>query len=105
MLTQHVYIEAQIEQLRILLHSSSLNPGMKDELLKRLNELRLERVETLCNAAQKPLTPTKLRYILTFLIDMEVCDVAKIFHVDAQSVYSVRYRLRKLFPQQTVLPF
>lgn len=105
MQTQQVYIETQIEHLRILITSSSIAPNLKAGLLERLNLLQWRQVETLCNTASKPITATNLRYILTFLIDMEVCDVANLFHVDTGSVYSVRYRLRKLFPQQTMLPF
>lgn len=105
MQTQQVYIETQIEHLRILIQSSSIVPSLKSELLERLSLLQLEHVEALCRAATKPLTATNLRYILTFLINMEVRDIASLFHVDAGSVYSVRYRLRKIFPQQMVLPF
>ena len=105
MQTQYVYIETQIEHLRILIQSSSLSPRLKEELIERLSLLQPSRVDSLCASAIKPLTATNIRYILTFLIHMEVTDVADLFHVDTGSVYSVRYRLRKLFPPMPVAPF
>lgn len=105
MQTQYVYIETQMEHLRLLIHSSSLPPRLKEELAERLSVLQPSRVENLCASAIKPLTPTNIRYILTFMIHMEVGDVAKLFHVDTGSVYSVRYRLRKMFPPMPVSPF
>ena len=105
MQTQYVYIETQIEHLRLLIHSSSLSPRLKEELEERLSVLQPARVENLCASAVKQLTATNIRYILTFLIHMEVEDIAQLFHVDTGSVYSVRYRLRKMFPPKPYSPF
>lgn len=105
MQAQYVYIETQMEHLRILIHSSALPQRLKEELVERLSLLQPSRVDSLCTSAIKPLTATNIRYILTFLINMEVSDVAQLFHVDTGSVYSVRYRLRKFFPPMPVAPF
>ena len=104
MQTQHVYIEAQIEHLRVLVHTSSIPQPLKQDILNRLSLLQQARVEALSNAAVKPLTAINLRYILTFIIHMEARDIATLFNVDDQFVYSVRYRLRKKFSPMTVLP-
>lgn len=103
--TQHVYIEAQIEHLRIQIHQSSFNNALKEDLLNRLALLEMSKVKTLCDMASQPLTAVKVRYVITFLINMSVRDIATLFSVDTASVYSVRYRLRKMFPPTTVLPF
>ncbi len=104
MQTQHVYIETQRENLRILIQSSSFDSSRKEDLLQRLELLQTTRVWQLCNAADKPLTATNIRYILTFLINMSVPEIATLFNVDTSSVYTVRYRIRKLFPKEMVLP-
>ena len=104
MQTQHVYIETQRENLRILIQSFSFDSTRKEYLLQRLELLQTSRVVQLCNAAYKPLTATNIRYILAFLIYMSVPEIATLFNVDTSSVYTVRYRIRKLFPKEMVLP-
>ncbi len=102
---QCVYIETQIEYLRIQIESSSMPAGLKTDLLQRLRLLVPSRVEALTRQAHKPLSSTGLRYILCFYITMDVRAIASLFNVDTGTVYSVRYRLRKQFPSGAVLPF
>ena len=103
--TQNVYIETQIEHLRMRITLSSFDAKLKEDLLCRLGLLQHNLVEHLCGTSTRQLTNTNLRYILCFLINMEVRDIAALFSVDASTVYSVRYRLRKLFKHDGVLPF
>ena len=102
---QHVYIEAQIEHLRILISSSSLSPAQKESSLHRLSLLEVNKIKALCETALHSLTAVRVRYIITFLIDMDVSEIATLFNIEAATVYSIRYRLRKLFPPTTMLPF
>lgn len=104
MQAQHVYIETQREYLRILIQSSPFSNTQKEDLLHRLELLQTSSIVQLCNAADKPLSATNIRYILTFLINMSVPEIAVLFNVDTSSVYTVRYRIRKLFPKGMVLP-
>ena len=104
MQVQHVYIETQRENLRILIQSTSFSNSQKDELLHRLELLQASRVGQFCNAANKPLTAINIRYILAFMINMSVPEIATLFNVDTSSVYTVRYRIRKLFPKEMVWP-
>lgn len=105
MLKQHVNIETQIQNLIVLIQSSSLSLDRKEDLSCRLHFLQTDHVSTLCAQSSKAITSTNLRYILCFLINMDVPDIALLFHVDTGSVYSARYRLRKLFVQKPVMPF
>ena len=45
------------------------------------------------------------RYILCFAAGMSVEDVADLFHIEPASVYTVRYRLRKKFPADSMFPY
>ena len=105
MLRRNVYIETQIEYLRMRITLSSFDVKSKEDLLRRLDLLSYSLVKDLCATSSKPLTATNLRYILCFLINMNVRDTAALFNVDASTVYSVRYRLRKLFRHKGVTPF
>lgn len=105
MQTHSIFIETQREYLRIRIQSSSLSAGTKEALISRLALVDVTMVETLCLAATKPLSSTNLRYVLCFLIHMEVNEIAVLFNVDPGSVYSIRYRLRKAFNNPSILPF
>lgn len=105
MLKQHVNIETQIQNLIVLIQSSALSSTQKEDLSCRLRLLQTSHISTLCAQSSKAITSTNLRYILCFIINMDVPDIALLFHVDTGSVYSARYRLRKLFAQEPVMPF
>lgn len=105
MQVQEIYIETQVEQLRLLLESGSFPQARKQELISKLLLLQPNRVSALCAASTKPLSGTNIRYLLCFLINMEPKEVAMLFSVEVASVYSVRYRLRKMFPASMLLPF
>ncbi len=105
MQTQNVYIESQIEYLRMRITMSPFDAKLKEDLLCRLTLLDRAPVANLCRTSTKPLTNTNLRYILCFLINMDVQNTATLFCVDTSTIYSVRYRLRKLFKHNGILPF
>lgn len=99
MQAQQVYVEAQVEYMRLRVQASSFSPSQKDELLSRLNLLQLPNIVGLCQTVSKPISVTNMRYMLCFLINMPVKDISMLFNVDVRSVYSVRYRLRRLFTE------
>lgn len=95
----------QIQNLIVQIQTSVLSPALKEDLSCRLRLMPIHHIDALCGQASKPITPINLRYILCFLTNMEVADIALLFNVDSGSVYSTRYRLRKLFAQEPVMPF
>jgi len=102
---ERVYIETQMANLRVQIASSSIPAEHKENLLFRLAGLDIAQLKALCAMPEKSISPTNFRYILLFLINADVQDIAVLFHVEMASVYTVRYRIRKLFPQQIILPF
>ena len=113
MQAQQVYVDAQVAYMRLQIQASCFDPWQKEELLSRFNLLQLQHVVALCNTASSPISATNMRYMLCFLINMPVKDISMLFNVDVRSVYSVRYRLRRLFTEAkkngdslpSVLPF
>lgn len=104
-----VYISSQIEHLRILVQSSSLTDEIKTLLLDKINLLQIETISSLFMTLDKPISATNMRYVLCFLLNIDVPIISTLFNVDVRSVYSVRYRLRKMFVKNiadgNVLPF
>lgn len=54
----------------------------------------LEMLELL-RQSNNSLTYTDIKYLLCFSIDMSSVDIGLLFHIDVNSVYSVRYRIKK----------
>jgi predicted transcriptional regulator len=55
--------------------------------------------------AVKPLSVVDQKYILCFLNGEDVKTIARRFNVEPASVYTVRYRMKKKFPDAVHLPF
>jgi len=78
---------------------------MTPEVKELAKDVNVERAKDIFAAAKKPLSATQKVYILLFLSGASTEQIAGAMHVDTASVYTVRYRLRKLFPSDFPLPF
>lgn len=76
----------------------------RESVLANLQALDLEALGNLIAKAER-LTTMDKRYILCFAANMTVEQLADLFHVEAASVYTVRYRLRKKFPPESHFPY
>ena len=76
----------------------------KTHSIARLQTLDIENIAHLCAQGNR-LTNMDKRYILCFAAGMSVEDVADLFHIEPASVYTVRYRLRKKFPANSMFPY
>ena len=76
----------------------------KSQSISHLQALDWENLAQLCTRGNR-LTNMDKRYILCFAAGMSVEDVADLFHIEPASVYTVRYRLRKKFPANSMFPY
>ena len=76
----------------------------KTHSINRLQTLDWENVLQLCAQGNR-LTNMDKRYILCFAAGMSVEEIADLFHIEPASVYTVRYRLRKKFPANSMFPY
>ena len=76
----------------------------KSQSISHLQALNWENLAQLCTRGSR-LTNMDKRYILCFAAGMSVEDVADLFHIEPASVYTVRYRLRKKFPADSMFPY
>ena len=67
---------------------------------KKLNAMDFEGIQKIIDQATTPLTTMDLQYIIVFQgLNMKPAQVAEMFNVEPASVYTVRYRIRKKFPE------
>ena len=70
-----------------------------------ITSVNLTEAQSIMDKAVSSLTVVDKKYILCFLSGESVKNIAARFNVEPASVYTVRYRLRKKFPGNVVLPF
>lgn len=68
-------------------------------------EQQLDEAETIVSHAEKPLSLVDKRYILCFIAGLKPTEIATLFNVEPASIYTVRYRIKKKFPNGYPLPF
>lgn len=62
-------------------------------------------VDSILDAAIKPLTSIEKRYLGMLLEGHSTEEISSAMHVEPSTVYTVKYRIRKKFPEDFTLPF
>ena len=102
--------QTDVEPLRLLLKGlvTQLEEGPQKDYtqtaLKGLQSVDLGHVQALLNHGQKITTMDK-RYILCFAAGMSVEEIADFMCLEAASVYTVRYRIRKKMRSEYPFPY
>ena len=99
---QRLYDEALAAELENSNRHSSLRL-LADQL--GISDVDVDEAHSFMEQAQKPLTVVDQKYILCFLNGEDVKAISRRFHVEPASVYTVRYRIKKKFPEKAKLPF
>lgn len=91
-----------IEKVRL---SSALDEIVKYNYITLLEKLKPEQIDHTIGTATQNLTSLDIKYIISFMIGMTTEDIAHLFSISTDSVYSVRHRIRKKFSKKANLPF
>lgn len=78
---------------------SCIESGVKKLYTGQLSNMDIEALTQGYLTAEKKLSGMDMRYIVCFLIEMNVKDIALLFNIDSSSVRTARYRIRKKFGQ------
>ncbi|MBQ9311229.1 MAG: hypothetical protein IJ222_10285 [Bacteroidales bacterium] len=65
----------------------------------------LEQANHIFSSALKPLSAVERKYILLFMSGKSTDEIADAMHVAPASVYTMKYRIKKKFPESFPLPF
>ena len=72
---------------------------------EQLQKVDITLAEAIVSHAEKPLTLVDKRYMLCFITGLKPAEIATLFNVEPASIYTVRYRIKKKFPNGYPLPF
>ena len=64
-----------------------------------------DKAAQIISLAQKPLSAVERKYILLFMSGKSTEEVAEVMHVAPASVYTMKYRIKKKYPDSFPLPF
>lgn len=64
-----------------------------------------DKAAQIISSAQKPLSAVERKYILLFMSGKSTEEVAEVMHVAPASVYTMKYRIKKKYPDSFPLPF
>lgn len=56
-------------------------------------------------AATKPLSAMEKKYLVLFMEGKSTEEITEVMHVEPATVYTMKYRIRKKFPADYILPF
>ena len=62
-------------------------------------------LDSILESAVKPLTSIEKRYLGMLLEGHSTEEISSAMHVEPSTVYTVKYRIRKKFPEDFTLPF
>ena len=63
------------------------------------------RAKSILSSAVKPLSAIERKYFILFMDGKSTEEIAEAMHVEPSSVYTMKYRIRKKFPEGFRLPF
>ncbi|MDL2228148.1 hypothetical protein LJC30_04600 [Odoribacter sp. OttesenSCG-928-L07] len=69
----------------------------KNDYIASLIGLDTSVLEQVCNLSEGRITNLDIKYIICFMIDMDVKDISLLFNIEPASVHTVRYRIKKKF--------
>lgn len=96
--------ERFVDKLTAVVQRSSLPEDCKHLYLGKLSDIDLNQVDLQYESSIEPLSTMDMKYILCFWVDMSAADIASLFNIEAKSVYTVRYRIKKKFDKQHIWP-
>lgn len=94
-----------VNYLKTQLDISNLNEQSKAIYAKSFDQLEWNSIAVIIQNAEGKLSILNMQYIICFIIGMYPNDIARLFKVDVNSVYSTRYRIKKKIGRQEWLPF
>lgn len=100
--------EKNIEILRdrLIGDFSSLpdSSGVRDKAIKALKATDAAKTAAIVESAPKQLSAIDKKYIICFMAGLNAEEIARLFNIETESVYTVRYRIRKKFGGRDILP-
>ncbi|MDL2312268.1 hypothetical protein LJC68_05275 [Bacteroidales bacterium OttesenSCG-928-B11] len=98
-------IQLMVEKIAGEIKKSLIEKNKKEKYLNLLSDLDIDMLEQGYLAAHEKITNMDMKYIICFLIDMNIKDIGLLFNIEPPSVRTVRYRIKKKFGEKDTFKF
>lgn len=102
---QSLHFKKLFEKMEVIVRDSALDADTKERYAEVIHSVNLQEFEEQFSHTIDKMTQMDLKYIVCFYLNFESKDIAVMFNVEAASVYTVRYRLRKKFKDNPAFRF
>ena len=90
-------IKNVIDNIAQAISASNIEADDKEAYIERLSKIDAKLLETAYQTSKEKITSKEMKYFICFAADISVRDISALFKVEAASVHTVRYRIRKKF--------
>ena len=84
-----------VEQMKDLISHAIMSGKTKNTYIEQLDQFKIQEFEKQLALVKENLTNIDIKYIICFLIEMNIKDMGLLFNVEVSSIYNVRSRLRR----------
>lgn len=77
--------------------------GLRELAGQALRSADIEKIAAIAASASRPLSAIDKKYLLCFMSGLKADNIAALFNIEPESVYTVRYRLKKKFSNKNML--
>ncbi len=98
-------INAIVSSLKLKISHSPLEDGEKKRISILVEEVPHKVLQELYDTAPRKLSATTMMYICCFIAGVDAASIAAIFRIELSSAYRTKHRIRKLFPEEKIIPF
>jgi ATP-dependent 26S proteasome regulatory subunit len=94
-----------VAKLTESISKSVMEKTNKNLYIQQLSELDADMLEQSCFSVDEKISTMEMKYIMCFIINMDVRDMGLLFNVEPSSIYTVRYRIKKKFGEKNIFKF
>ena len=92
-------VKNTIEKIAQGISASLMDKEDKKAYLERLSKIDFGLLESAYQSSKMKITGMDMKYIICFAADIDVKDISLLFNIEPASVHTVRYRIKKKFPE------
>lgn len=94
-----------VDKIAEMISKSTLRKRDKELYITKLSELDIDMMEQGYLTATEKISNMDMKYLICFAIEMETSDISILFNIAPNSIYTVRYRIRKKFGEKNTFQF
>jgi len=93
------HVKSVVNAISMEISKSKIKEEKKEKYLERLSNLDLHLLDSAYTDSKAKITEMDMKYIICIAADIDVKDIGLLFNIEPESVYTMRYRVKKKFAE------